>query len=168
MPDFDSKYFRTVCGEFATGVTVVTSGKAPAFHGMTANAFSSLSLDPPLILVCVDKGTHMLQVLQETPTFTVNILAASQQDLSNYFAKSDRNYGEAEFSDMNVQYDLGATGAPRIQGAIGYMDCAVHDIAPGGDHDIYIGRVEACWCEPDADPLLFFGGGYRSMSPKTD
>ena len=110
----------------------------------------------------------MLQVLQETPTFTVNILAASQQDLSNYFAKSDRNYGEAEFSDMNVQYDLGATGAPRIQGAIGYMDCAVDDIAPGGDHDIYIGRVEACWGEPDADPLLYFGGGYRSMSPKTD
>lgn len=168
MPDFDAKYFRTVCGEFATGVTVITSGAAPAFHGMTANAFSSLSLDPPLILVCVDKGTHMLQVLQETPTFTVNFLAADQQPLSNYFAKSDRNYGPQEFADMDIQYELGETGAPRIAGAIGYMDCTVQSIAPGGDHDIYIGQVNACWCESGATPLLFFEGAYRDIAPNAD
>ena len=168
MPNFDPRYFRTVCGEFATGVTVVTSGKAPAFHGMTANAFTSLSLDPPLILICVDKNTHMLKTLRETPAFTVNILATDQQNLSNYFAKSDRNYGPAEFTDINLEYELGETGAPRIAGAIGYMDCTVHDIAPGGDHEIYIGEVKACWYRSGAAPLIFFEGSYREIAPKPD
>lgn len=164
MPKFDSKYFRSVCGEFATGVTVITSGKNPSFHGMTANAFSSLSLDPPLILVCIDKGTHMLQTLQETNAFTVNILAADQQPLSNYFAKSDRNYGPEEFADIGAQYELGETGMPRIAGAIGYIDCQVYSTADGGDHDIYIGEVKACWSQPGSDPLLYFESGYRGIN----
>ncbi len=164
MLDFDTRYFRDVCGEFATGVTVVTAGRPPAYHGMTANAFSSVSLEPPLILICVDKDTHMLEVLQETPAFTVNILRADQEALSSYFASSKRVYGPEEFAE--IKYSVGETGAPRLDDAIAYMDCTVHSIVPGGDHDIYIGQVKACECDPGADPLLFFEGGYRRMVSK--
>ena len=162
MPaNFDQRSFRNACGMFATGVTVVTAGRPPAFHGMTANAFSSLSLDPPLVLICVDKKTHMLEVLQETPAFTVNILGVQQEALSTYFASSDRVYGPEEFKDL--KYSIGETGAPRLDDAICYMDCVVRDIAIGGDHDIYIGEVKAFETRHDTPPLLFYGGRYHRL-----
>ena len=161
----DGREFRNAMGLFATGVTVVTSGKAPKFHGMTANAFSSISLDPPLVLVCVDKHTHMLEVLQETGAFSVNFLAADQQGTSNYFANSDRPHDETEFAD--IDYTIGSTGMPRINGAICVIDCLVHSVTDAGDHDVYIGEVKAMETTPDADPLLFFGGGYRALAPKS-
>ena len=161
---FDKREFRNAMGLFATGVTVVTSGNDPNFHGMTANAFSSVSLVPPLILVCVDKNTHMLGVLKESGAFTVNFLSAEQLDISNYFASSDREKGEAEFSDIN--YTIGETGTPHIQGAICIVDCVVHDVADAGDHDIYIGEVKAITSTPEDNPLIYFGGGYRELSAK--
>ncbi len=160
---FESREFRDACGLFATGVTVLTSGKAPSFHGMSANAFSSLSLDPPLVLVCIDKKTHMLEVLQETGAFTVNVLSREQEKLCRYFASSDRTYGPEEFAD--VRYSIGATGTPRLDGAICVLDCTVHDVARGGDHDIYIGEVQALECLNEGEPLLFYSGHYRSVAP---
>ena len=162
---FDGREFRNAMGLFATGVTVVTSGKAPEFHGMTANAFSSISLDPPLVLVCVDKGTHMLEILQENGAFSVNFLTADQQDTSNYFANKERPHGEKEFAD--IDYTVGATGMPRITGAMCVIDCLVHSVTDAGDHDVYVGEVKAMETTPDADPLLFFGGAYRTLAPKS-
>lgn len=158
---FDSREFRNAMGTFATGVTVITSGSDPNWHGMTANAFSSLSLDPPLILVCVDKGTHMLEVLQETRAFTVNILSAEQEETSTYFATSSRTHGAEEFA--KTKYTIGTTGTPRIAGTIGVLDCTLHSVAEGGDHDIYIGEVKAFEIA-GGDPLLFFAGRYRGLA----
>ena len=160
---FDTRTFRNALGLFATGVTVVTSGRAPAFHGMTANAFSSLSLDPPLILVCVDKKTNMLDALRDTGAFSVNILSADQERLSSYFADSKRLLGPTEFAD--IPYTLGETGAPRLPDAVCVLDCVVHSVHPGGDHDLYVGEVKALALSADTpDPLLFYAGRYRRLA----
>ena len=163
---FDSRTFRNALGLFATGVTVVTSGRPPNFHGMTVNAFSSLSLDPPLVLVCVDKKANMLDELRDTGAFTLNILSADQERLSSYFADSKRPLGPQEFAD--IPYTLGETGTPHLPGAICSLDCVVHSVAPGGDHDIYVGEVKALALNSDQDPLLFYAGRYRGLQPLDD
>lgn len=164
MPEaFDSRSFRNMLALFATGVTVVTSGRAPNFHGMTANAFSSLSLDPPLVLICVDKKANMLAELRDTGAFTVNILSADQERLSSYFADSKRPLGPDEFTD--IPYTIGETGAPRLSGAICALDCVVHSVHPGGDHDLFIGEVKALALDTAQDPLLFYAGRYRRLQP---
>ena len=160
---FSGREFRDACGTFATGVTVVTSGAAPIFHGMTANAFTSVSMEPPLLLVCVDKSTHMLGVLQETGAFTVNVLSADQEALSNYFANDTRRYGPEEFRDEDIRYTLGESGTPRLAGATCWFDCTVQSVHAAGDHDIYLGEVQAIEVGEIGRPLLFYCGRYRSL-----
>ena len=123
---FDSREFRDTLGRFATGVTVVTTGDAPNFVGMTAQSFSSLSLDPPLVLVCVDKGASVLPLLKESATFTVNVLADSDMELSNFFASSSRPAPPHQFDD--TPYTVGATGQP----AAGVRDDRVRLPRPRG------------------------------------
>lgn len=159
----DSKEFRSVLGTFATGVTIVTSGKAPMFHGMTAQSFSSLSLDPPLILVCVDKSASMAEILNETQCFTVNFLGQAQEEVMWYFASKDRPTPPDEFND--VDYTVGETGCPRLTHATTVLDCVVREVLPGGDHDIYIGEVKAFVEQNQDDPILFFRGRGRTLAP---
>ena len=163
---FDSRETRDAMGAFATGVTVVPAGTAPDFHGMTANAFSSLSLEPPLVLVCVDKSTHMREVLERTGAFTVNILSAAQEEMSTYFATSSRPHGPEELAPFD--YAIGETGAPRFRDAICVLDCTVHSVAEGGDHDIYVGQVQAFDFPNDGAPLLFYRGRYRALAAADD
>ena len=160
---FDSREFRDTLGRFATGVTVVTTGDAPNFVGMTAQSFSSLSLDPPLVLVCVDKGASVLPLLKESATFTVNVLADSDMDLSNFFASSSRPAPPHQFDD--TPYTVGATGQPRLACATTVFDCHVHEVLDGGDHEIIVGRVEAIDRQNEDSPIIFFGGAYRSLAP---
>lgn len=164
----DAGEFRNALARFASGVTVVTA-RTPdgGDRGMTASAFCSLSLDPPLILVCVRKGNAMDGVLQGAAGFAVNLLGQDQVDLSNRFA----GYG-AQPADRvdDLQPAAGPySGAAWLPGAIARLDCALHQVLDGGDHHIYLGRVEAVdapGAREDQRPLLYFAGAYRAAGEK--
>ena len=154
---FDSKKQRQILGHFATGVTVVTTDGEAGSHGMTANAFASLSLNPPLVMVAVDKRAAMLDFLAKNRCFAVNILRSDQEDLSTRFAKP----GPKDFSDLETT--TATTGSPIVAHAIAYLDCRVYEILPGGDHEIFVGEILAGDYR-GGDPLLYFAGGYRRLS----
>lgn len=148
---------RRIMGHFATGVTVITTAsKAGQLFGLTANAFTSVSLVPPLCLVCVDKNAESYLAFQELGSFTVNILADDQEELSRRFAVS----GGDKFT--GVAYRLGANGAPILQNVLGYLECKIISAHEGGDHTMYLGEVEQAETR-EGKPLLFYRGGYRSL-----
>ncbi|HEY4311381.1 MAG TPA: flavin reductase family protein [Pirellulales bacterium] len=156
MP-FDAKLQRMIMGRFATGVTVITTGREGNYSGLTANAVASLSLNPPLVLVAVEKRAHSHEYLMRERNFAMNILAADQEHLSQRFATP----GPKVFTDL--EFKTGQTGAPILAGTLGHVDCKVTEILPGGDHDIFVGEIvegEAT----DGKPLLYFCGKYRALS----
>jgi flavin reductase (DIM6/NTAB) family NADH-FMN oxidoreductase RutF len=159
VPGFTSKDFRATVGSFATGVTVVTTRGEQQAYGMTANAFSSLSLDPPLVLVCVISQSEGSDHIQRNQCFAVNVLQAHQEPLSRYFASRDRPRGRDAFRD--VPHRLAASGSPIIEGAIGFLDCRLHAMHQAGDHEIFIGEVLELGFDPAGTPLVFHGGQYR-------
>lgn len=163
---FDQRQFRDALGAFASGVTVVTTGAEPNFVGMTVQSFCSLSLDPPLVLVCIDKRASTLPLLQETGAFTVNVLAAGDDATSNYFASSKRAAPPHQFDDY--PHAIGQTGTPRIDSAAFVYDCTLHESLDGGDHVIAIGKVEAFAEQSQADPVLYYRGAYRTLAPLAD
>jgi flavin reductase (DIM6/NTAB) family NADH-FMN oxidoreductase RutF len=154
---FDSQKQRKIMGHFATGVTVVTTDGAAGSHGMTANAVASLSLDPPLVLVAVDKRAALLVYLLKNRCFAVNILRLDQEDLSRRFAIP----GPKDFSDLNII--RAGTGSPVLVDGLAFLDCRVHDILPGGDHDIFVGEIVAGEYQ-GGEPLLYFSGRYRRLA----
>jgi 3-hydroxy-9,10-secoandrosta-1,3,5(10)-triene-9,17-dione monooxygenase reductase component len=157
--------FRAVMGRFATGVAVVTA-TAPAGEGggdgvpvgMTANAVCSLSLDPLLLLVCFDRRARTLAVVRETERFAVNVLAAGQEDIARLFA--GKGPEQEKFAEVpHAVHD----GIPVIEGVLAWVACRLERLVPGGDHTIGIGAVQAAELgDEDADPLLWFRGGYRA------
>ncbi len=153
--------FRAVLGRFASGVTVVTTMREGKPHGVTVNAFASLSLNPPLVLIGMDKASHMHDILLEAGVFAANILSDEQRDLSACFAVgSDRRY--RDFCD--VRYHAEATGAPVFDSALGWVDCRIVNVYPGGDHSIIVGQVEALG-GAEQDPLLYYRGKYGRLDP---
>jgi flavin reductase (DIM6/NTAB) family NADH-FMN oxidoreductase RutF len=155
----DSLTFRTLLGRFATGVTVVTTNVDGVLHGMTANALSSVSLAPPLLLVCVDRDTHCHPQLRAAGYFGVSVLASDQQALSNLFARKQ----EPERGSLRgAAHRLAEHGVPLLDGALATMVCRLVATHPGGDHDIFVGEVLAGQLD-DRDPLLFFAGAYRRL-----
>jgi flavin reductase (DIM6/NTAB) family NADH-FMN oxidoreductase RutF len=154
---FDSKKQRKIMGQFATGVTIVTTGGDGGQHGLTANAVASLSLDPPLVLVAVDKRASTLDYLKKNRCFAVNILRGDQEEISRRFATP----GPKDFSDLKIT--TASTAAPILPGCLAYVDCRVVDILPGGDHEIFIGEIVEGECQ-GGDPLLYHGGGYRRLA----
>ena len=154
---FNGENLREVMGRFATGVTVVTTCQQGQLYGMTANAVTSLSLDPPLVLVAVDKKNSMLENLEQGKCFAVNILNSDQQKLSEQFANS----GPKDFSNLSLKNSK--TGAPVLRSAIAYVDCCLTEVLPGGDHLIFIGEV----VEGDVNqgsPLIFYRGKYDRLA----
>ncbi|MFJ1764954.1 flavin reductase family protein [Amycolatopsis sp. NPDC088138] len=152
---------RQVMGQFATGVTVLTAGGDDA-HGMTANAFSSVSLDPPLVLCCVSKAARMHASIVTAGSFAVNFLAADQQRLSEYFADWRRPDGMAQFE--SVGYTPGAkTGAPLLTGVLAWVECELNQVIEGGDHSIFLGRVVTTGRGTAEHALVFYGGGYHHV-----
>ena len=156
--------FRAALGRFATGVTVVTTSENAQPVGITVNAFASLSLDPPLVLVCIERSSYVHDLLKRTGVFAANILAEDQLHLSNCFARR---------SDQRLKGFCGATwhtavtGAPILDGALGFVDCRIVGVYPGGDHSIFVGRVEAVGGSEDA-PLLYYRGAYTRMETDVD
>lgn len=161
----DANDFRNAMGRFAAGVTVVTCKTADGGdHGMTASAVCSVSKDPPLLLVCITKGNATDQALQDADGFAVSILARDQVELSNRFAGWGTPPGVDRFDGLDVDR-APHTGAAWLPGAICRIDCARHAVLDGGDHHIYLGRLEAVEApgdRADQEPLLYFAGAYRS------
>jgi flavin reductase (DIM6/NTAB) family NADH-FMN oxidoreductase RutF len=154
----DPKELRRVMGHFATGVTIVTTRGADGTpYGLTANAFTSLSLDPPLCLVCVDRKAESFAHFNDSKVFTVNFLTREQEDLSNRFAKS----GGDKF--QGVATEPGGGGAPLIAGALATVECRIVDTIDAGDHVIHVGRIEHA-ATGAGDPLLYYQGRYRRLA----
>lgn len=153
----DKNELRRVMGHFATGVTVVTTRDPDGrFFGLTANAVASVSLAPPLLLVCVDKKAESYPFFERSKLFTINILSAEQEDLSRRFAVSGGDKFEG------VSFRVGANGAPILDGALAYLECKVVAAYDGGDHTIYLGEASEAETS-DGKPLLFYRGGYRTV-----
>ncbi len=158
----DDTTFREVLGQFATGVTVVTFPSDPP-HGITVNAFASVSLAPPQILIAIDHDTESYRLLEETvDAFAVNILAADQEDLGRHFASIE----DAGYDPFAPDRSMTATtGAPIFDGVLGYLDCTVADRLESGDHTIYVGAVEAMeTVAEDAPALTFFRGDWGQLA----
>lgn len=149
--------FRGALSRFASGVTVVTTqdaAKTPC--GLTVSAFSSLSLDPPLVSVCINRSSSSLSAFSESGVFAVNILSEDQEQISRRFASRvpDRFEG--------VDYRIGDRGAPVLEGALANLECRIVQFYDGGDHTILIGRVESARIT-DGRPLLYYRGGYAAL-----
>lgn len=157
----DPLEFRSIIGHFATGVTVITTAARDRLQGMTANAVTSLSLDPVMVLVCVDKATHTHGILEESGVFAVNILGEHQEDVSRLFAKR----AEPEIGTLRgQQYELGETGAPLLADCLAFLECRVKDVLVGGDHSIFLGEVVNERIVNDVPPLVFFRGKYHALT----
>jgi flavin reductase (DIM6/NTAB) family NADH-FMN oxidoreductase RutF len=156
----DAARYRQIVGHFATGVTVITTAVDGWLHGMTANAVASLSLDPLLFLVCVDKSAHMHGQMEKAGRFGVNVLASDQEDVSRLFATSM----EPERERLGgFAYSLGQHGTPVLEKALAHIECDVTGRFEGGDHSIFIGTVLDGEVTREAPPLLFYRGGYRRI-----
>jgi flavin reductase (DIM6/NTAB) family NADH-FMN oxidoreductase RutF len=154
----DARAFRQTVGRFATGVTIIATEVDGSIKAMTANSFTSLSLDPPLVLFCVGTNTKMGQLIHRASGFSVNILCQQQQELSAYFAGAWKQNDPPLFSF--VSWD----GGPMLEGCLAALGCAVEKIHEGGDHWIVVGRVLALYrSEEIHSPLVFCGGRYAAL-----
>ena len=156
MP-FDSQLQRKIMGQFATGVTVASTCVDGETWGMTANAVTSLSLDPPLVLVAVARESQTHEKFKTAGCFALNILNDSQQEISDRFAF----VGPKDFSGLD--FKTAETGAPILKDSLGWVDCQLTEIVSGGDHDIFVGQIVAG--EVGAgQPLLFYSGKYGGLT----
>jgi flavin reductase (DIM6/NTAB) family NADH-FMN oxidoreductase RutF len=151
--------FRAALGRFASGITVVTShDDAGNWHGITVSAFSSVSLDPPLVAVCIDRATASHDAIAKSGVFVVNILADDQEILSRHFSSrlADKFDG--------IAFQPGIDGVPVLSGTLANLECRVTLSHDGGDHTIYLGEVERVRIA-DGSPLLYYRGGYALLVP---
>jgi len=155
----DARHFRDVLGRFATGVTVVTSMSNGEPVGMTCQSFSSVSLSPPLVLFCPAKTSRAWPLMQRAGFFCVNLLADDQHELSNDMATKGNNKFDG------ASWTKSTTGAPLLDGILGYVDCTIQAVHEAGDHYVVIGRVQDLGFGDNDDPLLFFRGQYGRYSP---
>jgi flavin reductase (DIM6/NTAB) family NADH-FMN oxidoreductase RutF len=158
---FSGQDFRRTLGAFATGVTVVTTRGEDEAYGMTATAFSSVSLDPPLVLVCVIEGTQGAEWIGRNGIFAVNVLGAEQEAISRYFAWSERPRGRDAFAEISHAHAV--TGSPIIDGTAAHLDCRLAATHEAGDHLIFVGEVLALGVDPDVPPLVFHHSQYRRV-----
>lgn len=154
--------FRRAVGRFASGVTVVTTVVDGVPHGMTANAFSSLSLDPLLVLVCVDRTAGLHALVERAGQFAVTVLAEDQEPESRWFASRWRPGGAGQFDEVDWRPGP-VTGAPVLTGGLVYMECRLAATHPGGDHSIFVGEVLGFGDLAGEAPLIWYRGGYHGL-----
>lgn len=155
--DVTTQHMRKALGRFASGVTIVTTAEhqdESSIHGMTANAFTSVSLDPPLVVVSISTRATMDRRIRETGRYGVSVLAGDQESLSLHFA------GATQQPDL-VRF-VWRDGVPLLDGALVHLACTVEDSHPAGDHTLHVGRVEQLWYD-NGNPLVFFTGSFRSL-----
>jgi len=155
--------FRKAMGCFATGVTIITLDDGGQVHGMTANAFASVSLEPQLVLVCVDHKAETHAHLQAKKRFGVNVLAENQTAVSEYYADPDRS--AQDFAKAGASFDRTGHGTPVLHGALAYLECRLHTAQDAGDHTIFVAEVEDVVVR-EGNPLLFFRGRYGKIGQK--
>ena len=148
-------------GCFATGVTIITVDLEGEVHGMTANAFASVSLDPMLVLVCVDHSTRTHAHLHAKKRFGINVLGEDQRTISEYYARPERDHENAE-AEAGARFDRTQHGTPVLHGALAYLECKLRSAEVAGDHTIFIAEVEDVVIR-EGEPLLFFRGKYRKV-----
>jgi 3-hydroxy-9,10-secoandrosta-1,3,5(10)-triene-9,17-dione monooxygenase reductase component len=162
---YAARRFRDVLGRFGSGVTVVTAVSNDEPVGLTCQSFSSVSLDPPLVLFVPAKTSRAWPLIQRSGRFCVNLLAADQADLSNTMASR----GTDKFADVKWT-PAAQTGSPMLEGAIAHIDCSIHAVHEAGDHFVVIGRVLDLVTDDDGDddlaPLLFYRGKYRTTDAR--
>ncbi len=155
----DAESFKQALASWASGVTIITSRHADHVHGMTVSAFCSVSLSPPLVMVCLDKASNTLELVEAAKVFSVNVLAQGQEELSYRFASKE--YEDVRFEGLDCE--PGVNGCPHIPGAVSTMDCRVVDTLDAGDHVIYIGEVDAAQFS-ERPPLVYLRAAYRSLT----
>ena len=160
MP-IDPLELRRVLGRFATGVTVVTSRIGEQTRGITVNSFTSVSLDPPVILICIDHAARTYRFLPDAGIFAVNVLNEAQGPVCEYFARRLAPNPDDELAE--IPYHEGVTGAPLIDGSLVYLECRIVGKHEVGDHAIFLGEIVAATPAQDAPPLLFFRGGFPRL-----
>ncbi|GAB2672099.1 flavin reductase family protein [Kribbella swartbergensis] len=155
--------FRAALGRFASGITIMSTLQDGVAHAMTANAFTSVSLDPPLVLVCVDKGVRMHAAVLDCGYWAVSVLAGDQEPIADRFARSGR--------DLYTQFDgVGTTagpktGCPVIEGALSWLECRTWATYDGGDHTIVVGEILSLGVREQSDhgALIYYAGGYGQL-----
>ena len=161
LPSIEQQLFRRVCGKYATGITVLTVLDAKAGpQGMTANSFTSVSLNPPMILVCIDRRASILNYFHAGARFAINVLDENQKDLSTCFARSglDRFRG--------IEWSQGQNGSPILPHVLATLECSVSQMVEAGDHVVVIGEVfHATWRE--GQPLIYFNSSYQALRSET-
>lgn len=152
-------FFRKVMGHFVTGVSVVTTFDGDRPQGITVNALSSVSLEPPLVMIALDRRRFITPTVRAAGRYAVNVLAEDQQEISDCFAGADVTPGRPDF--CGARWHEGETGLPLIDGAIATLECTVVETFSAGDHDLFIGRVDALGSQADhPQPLLFYRRRY--------
>jgi flavin reductase (DIM6/NTAB) family NADH-FMN oxidoreductase RutF len=153
--------FKQALARWPSGVTIVTARSGERVHGMTVRAFTEVSLDPPLVLVCADKKSNTLPLIQAGGVFAVNVLASDQHELSNRFASKKDEWQRFD----GLETDVGITGAPLLRGVVVNLDCRVVAAHESGDHVIYVGQIEEMR-HFDREPLLYFRGAYGDYTAR--
>jgi flavin reductase (DIM6/NTAB) family NADH-FMN oxidoreductase RutF len=149
--------FRTALGRFASGITIMSTLQGGVAHAMTANAFTSVSLDPPLLLVCLYKGAASATALVKATHFAINVLQTGQQPASITFStRVEDRFGQMPWS-------CGENGAPILKDSMGVFECENYAVYDGGDHHILVGQVVKASFDASLDPLLYFRGSYRRL-----
>lgn len=152
--------FKAIMSQFASGVTIVTVQHEDIKHGLTASSFTSLSLDPPLILVCVGQHLHSHGLIKNSGAFAVNILAQDQQEWGARFANPN-----VEDRYEGIETTTAATGSPILPGCLAWADCELHDAYDAGDHTIFIGKIVAGDANTESgDPLLYYHRAWRKLT----
>lgn len=152
--------FRSVLSQWASGVSVVTSNDDGMLYGLTVSSFSSLSLDPPLVLVCLANTNRIVPMIEQSRGFAVSILASDQIAASNYFARAGR-LPTPSFTEIEGEWS--PMGQPVVAGALAWMTCALHATLPEGDHTVVIGRVVETRVSEGKSPLLYWSRSYRHL-----
>jgi len=156
---FSRADLKNAFARWATGVTVVTARAGDRIHGMTVSAFTEVSLEPPLVLVCIDKAAKTQSLIEAGGVFAVNILARGQESIAERFASKEAE--DQRFSDLECE--TGVTGAPLLAGSVAQLDCRLESAHESGDHTIYIGEVVDVRFS-DGDPLVFYDRGYCGLA----
>ena len=156
--------FRRAMACFATGVTVITVDYQGEIQGMTANAFASVSLDPLLVLVCVDQKARTHAHLHARKRFGINVLSSAQRAVSEHYARPDRDPGRAE-EEAGASFDRTGHGTPVLRDALAYLECRLESAQDSGDHTIFIAEVEDVVVR-QGSPLIYFQSGYRRLGPE--
>lgn len=154
-----SEEFRRACGRFATGVTIASvMDNQGTPHGLTVSSFTSVSLDPPLVLICLGQDVSVIDIFRAAPYFGINVLADNQRDLSERFARK----GHDRFNGL--AWHRGETGVPLLRGTLAEIECLVERRITAGDHDIFVAEMVAARVG-DGEPLIHFASRYRRLSP---